>query len=55
MANNIKIVGEIFNTQQVSRYTQEDLNLLVPFNLKEDFGQTNDYIEYFVYHVILVE
>ena len=51
MANNIKIVGEIFNTQQVSRYTQEDLNLLVPFNLKEDFGQTNDYIEYFVYDI----
>ncbi len=51
MANNIKIVGEIFNTQQVSRYAQEDLNLLVPFNLKEDFGQTNDYIEYFVYDI----
>lgn len=51
MANNIKIVGEIFNTQQVSRYAQEDLNLLIPFNLKEDFGLPNDYIEYYVYDI----
>jgi hypothetical protein len=49
MANNIKIVGEILSTQQVSRYTQEDLNLLTPFNLIEDFGLSNDYIEYYVY------
>ena len=51
MADNIRIVGEIFNTQQVSRYTEEDLNLLSPFTLKEDFGLTNDYIEYYVYDI----
>jgi hypothetical protein len=51
MADNIKIVGEIFNTQQVSRYTEEDLNLLSPYTLKEDFGLSNDYIEYYVYDI----
>jgi hypothetical protein len=49
MADNIKIVGEILNTQQVSRYTEEDLNILPSQLIKEDFGFSNDYIEYFVY------
>ena len=49
MADNIKIVGEILNTQQVSRYDADDTNLLSPTLLKESFGQQNDYIEYFVY------
>ena len=49
MADNIKIVGEILNTQQISRYDEADLNLFSPQILKEDFGQQNDYIEYFVY------
>jgi hypothetical protein len=49
MADNIKIVGEILNTQQVSRYDEADLNLFLPQILKKDFGQQNDYIEYFVY------
>jgi hypothetical protein len=49
MADNIKIIGEILNTQQVSRYDEADLNLFLPQILKEDFGQQNDYIEYFVY------
>jgi hypothetical protein len=51
MAENIRIVGEILNTEQVSRYTEEDLNLLSPLTLKEDFGLPNDYIEYYVYDV----
>jgi hypothetical protein len=49
MADNIKIVGEILNTQQVSRYDEADLNLFSSQILKKDFGQQNDYIEYFVY------
>jgi hypothetical protein len=49
MADNIKIVGEILDTQRVNRYDADDLNLLSPFLIKEDFGQQNDYIEYFVY------
>jgi hypothetical protein len=49
MADNIKIVGEILNTNQVSRYDAADINLLSSQTLKEDFGYQNDYIEYFVY------
>jgi len=49
MVDNIKIVGEILNTQQISRYDEADLNLFSSQILKEDFGQQNDYIEYFVY------
>jgi len=51
MADNIKIVGEIVNTQQVSRYDENDLNLLSPQILQEDFGKQNDYIEYYIYDV----
>jgi len=49
MADNIKIIGEIVTTEQLSRYNEDDLNLLNPITLKEDFGQSNDYIEYYVY------
>jgi len=49
MADNIKIVGEILNTQEVSRYNNEDIQLLVSQQVKSSFGQPNDYIEYFVY------
>jgi hypothetical protein len=49
MADNIKIVGNILNTQQVPRYDAADINLLDSQTLQEDFGLTNDYIEYFVY------
>ncbi len=45
MANNIQIVGQILTQQQVSRYSETDLNLLNPLLLREDFGQPNDYIE----------
>jgi len=51
MADNIKIVGNIVDTQQVSRYDEQDTNLLVPQTIKEDFGQLNDYIEYFIYDI----
>jgi hypothetical protein len=49
MADNIKIVGDILVTQQISRYSEEDLKLLATQVIKEDFGKQNDYIEYFVY------
>lgn len=49
MADNIKIVGNILNEQQVSRYDAADVNLLASQTLQEDFGLTNDYIEHFVY------
>ena len=49
MANNIKIVGSILNTEQVSRYDSGDTNLLSSNIIQESFGQQNDYIEYFIY------
>jgi hypothetical protein len=49
MANNIQIVGNILNEQQIPRYDAADVNLLTSQTIQEDFGLTNDYIEYFVY------
>ena len=49
MADNIKIVGNILNEQQVSRYDNDDTNLLTSQTIQEDFGLIDDYIEYFVY------
>jgi hypothetical protein len=49
MADNIKIVGNIINTTTVSRYSSEDTNLISSRNLAENFGGTNDYIEYYTY------
>jgi hypothetical protein len=51
MANNIKIVGNIANVQQVSRYDAADLNLFQSEQLQESFGQQDDYIEYFIYDI----
>ena len=51
MANNIKIVGNIANVQQISRYDAADLNLFQSEQLQENFGQQNDYIEYFIYDI----
>jgi len=48
MADNIKIVGNILNEQQVSRYDNDDINLFTSQTIQEDFGLANDYIEYFV-------
>jgi hypothetical protein len=49
MANNIQIVGSILSTQEISRYNVEDTNLLSSNLIQENFGQSNDYIEYFIY------
>jgi hypothetical protein len=51
MANNIKIVGSILDSQQVSRYNNEDTNLLSSNIIQESFGQQDDYIEYFIYDI----
>jgi hypothetical protein len=45
----IKIIGNVENTQQVSRFNSEDTNLLTPGNLSESFGVEGDYIELFLY------
>jgi hypothetical protein len=51
MADNIKIVGSILNTQEVSRYEDTDVRLLTSQTIKENFGQANDYIEYYIYDI----
>jgi hypothetical protein len=51
MASNIKIVGNIINTETVSRYSSQDTNLIASRNLQENFGGTGDYIEYFIYDI----
>ena len=49
MADNIKIVGNILDTQTVSRYEATDVRLISSQKIQDDFGNVNDYIEYFVY------
>jgi len=51
MADNIKIVGNILSTTTVSRYSSQDTNLIASRKLQENFGGTNDYIEYYVYDI----
>jgi len=49
MANNIQIVGNIVNSSTISRYSNQDTTLLTPIELEENFGDSSDYIEYYVY------
>jgi len=49
ISSNIKIVGNILSTTTISRYSSEDTNLIISQKLQENFGGTNDYIEYYVY------
>ena len=49
MAENIKIVGSILGTSQVSRYTSDDLRLITALKIKKSFNTFDDYIEYHVY------
>mgnify|MGYP006921281655 CR=1 FL=1 len=51
MANNIQIVGNILNVSNVNRYNEEDIQLLSPQEIKEYFGEENDYIEYYIYDI----
>ena len=49
MADNIQIVGNILASTTVSRYSSKDNKLIPSETLKEDFGGTNDYIEFYIY------
>ena len=51
MADNIKIIGNITSTTTINRYSEEDVNLLQSSKLQENFGGTNDYIEYYIYDI----
>jgi len=46
---NIQIVGEILNSSTISRYSDQDTNLIASQEIQDDFGASNDYIEYYVY------
>jgi hypothetical protein len=49
MADNIKIVGQVLDVERINRYTLQDEQLLIPIIEQSTFGQSNDYIEYFVF------
>jgi hypothetical protein len=49
MSNNIQIIGNITNTNTISRYSQNDLNLIGPQDIQIHFDPNNDYIEYYIY------
>ena len=51
MADNIKIIGNIVNSDVVSRYSTDDIRLISSQNIQENFGQSNDYIEYYIYDI----
>lgn len=46
---NIQIVGNILQTNNVTRYTSQDTNLLPAQNLSDGFGLPGDFIENYVY------
>jgi hypothetical protein len=51
MADNIKIVGSILDTVQVSRYDTDDLRLIASRKINKNFNPFKDYIEYHVYDI----
>ena len=51
MANNIQIVGTILNSTLINRYSNNDLRLLSSTEIQENFGDVNDYIEYYIYDI----
>lgn len=51
MANNIQIVGTILNSTSINRYSNNDLRLLSSTEIQENFGDVNDYIEYYIYDI----
>jgi hypothetical protein len=49
MADNIKIIGDINETERVSRFNSKDIRLLNLSDITQYFGYKNDYIEFFIY------
>jgi len=47
--NNIKIIGNVINTQRISRFNPKDNNLLISNDIIKKFGINGDYIELFLY------
>ena len=48
---NIQIVGEILNSSTISRYSDQDTNLIASQEIQDDFGASNDYIEYYIWTI----
>jgi hypothetical protein len=48
---NIQIVGDILNSSTISRYSTQDTNLIASQEIQDDFGASNDYIEYYIYDI----
>jgi len=51
MVNNIQIIGNIIDSTIVSRYNNDDINLIFSQEIQQDFGDENDYIEYYIYDI----
>lgn len=49
MVDNVKIVGQVLDTNRVNRYDAQDEQLLLPILQQETFGKPEDYVEYFVF------
>jgi hypothetical protein len=49
MADNIRIIGDINETERVSRFDSKDILLLNLSDITQYFGYENDYIEFFIY------
>jgi hypothetical protein len=51
MANNIQIVGNIIDTNVVSRYSLDDIRLIGTNEIQNYFDPNTDYVEYFIYDI----
>jgi hypothetical protein len=51
MANNIQIIGNITNTDIVSRYSSDDVRLIGSQEIQNYFDPNSDYVEYYVYDI----
>jgi len=51
MANNIQIIGNIINTDTVSRYSSDDVRLIGSQEIQNYFDPNSDYVEYYVYDI----
>jgi hypothetical protein len=49
MTDNVKIIGQVLDTNRVNRYDAQDEQLLLPIVQQEVFGKPKDYVEYFVF------
>lgn len=51
MANNIQIIGNITNTDTISRYSSDDVRLIGSQEIQNYFDPNSDYVEYYVYDI----